>query len=253
MGVSWCASLPRVTVKTAAPKPITIIYPYYENPEFFNKQLAMWIWWPEHLLKHVAFIVVDDGSPVHPLETVLLDQAMPHTMRSFRIHEDVRWNWIAARNIAAHEAAEGWLLLTDIDHVIPVETLQACIYGDHRPDTIYGFSRVEYTGETREPHKNSWFLTREMFWKVGGYDEMLSGFYGSDGDWRRRCAKTAAMAILTDQLIRYERLGDSSTTRYLRKQPEDAAIQRIVAERRPGWKPRVLSFDYHEIALCLQS
>jgi hypothetical protein len=89
-----------------------------------------------------------------------------------------------------------------------------------------------------------------MFWKVGGYDEALSGHYGSDGDWRKRCAKVAPIQILSDRLIRHEYQDDSSTTRYRRKLPSDtAAVKRIVGARGPGWQPQTLSFDYAEIAL----
>ena len=86
-----------------------------------------------------------------------------------------------------------------------------------------------------------------MFWRVGGYDETLSGHYGTDGDWRRRCAATARMQILEDRLIRQEHDGDSSTTRYLRKQPEDAQVKHLVAARGTHWRPKTLSFPYHEV------
>lgn len=92
-----------------------------------------------------------------------------------------------------------------------------------------------------------------MFWRIGGYDEALSGYYGTDGDYRRRCAATAPIRILRDKLIRHEFFMDSSTTRYLRKQPEDSAVSRIVAQRGNGWKPLTLSFPYREIHLADRS
>jgi hypothetical protein len=136
-----------------------------------------------------------------------------------------------------------------MDHVIPESTAAAVIYGQHDPSVIYGFSRIEHTGEPLAPHPNSWLITRAMFWQVGGYDEALSGHYGTDGDWRRRCAATAPMAILSDRLIRHEYQADSSTTAYLRKQPQDAAVKRIVGLRGNGWRPKTLSFAHHEVSL----
>jgi hypothetical protein len=127
------------------------------------------------------------------------------------------------------------------------------VYGHHDPSTIYGFSRREYNGLSAAPHPNSWLMTREMFWKVGGYDEALSGHYGTDGDWRRRMAAVAPIHILTDRLIRHEYQQDSSTTAYLRKQPEDAAVKRIVAKRGKGWKPKTLSFPYEEVHLVQEA
>lgn len=244
MGRSWCADLPRVTPEqSGVPVHVTLIVPYYECPIFFARQLAHWQAYPEALRQHLSVIVVDDGSPEHPAIVANPDPVV----RIFRIHEDKRWNWIAARNIGAHRASDGWLLLTDMDHMVPTATLQAVICGVHLTDTIYGFSRVEHTGARIEPHKNSWLMTREMFWRVGGYDETLSGHYGTDGDWRRRCAKVAPMAILTSKLVRHEFVADASTTRYGRKQPQDLAVHTIVAARGRDWSPKVLSFPYQEV------
>jgi len=171
--------------------------------------------------------------------------------RLFRIEVDVRWNWLAARNIGAHRALSEWVMLTDIDHILTAETFDRLVYGVHLQHLIFRFSRREYgTQQPIHPHPNSWLMTKRMYWKVGGYDEALSGYYGTDGDYRRRCAATAPIRILTDELIRREHDGDSSTTHYRRKQPEDAAVKEIVRKRpRQGWKPKTLSFPYHEVKL----
>lgn len=250
MGTPWCSGLPLVSVpQSDVAKPVTLVLPYYENPRFLRQQLGWWGTYERHLASQLSVVLVDDGSPTSPAAGVLADLpvTLPVALRLFRLEVDVRWNWLAARNIGAKHAADGWVLLTDIDHVLPASTLSAIVYGQHHPGTIYGFSRIEHTGEALAPHPNSWLMTREMFWRVGGYDEALSGHYGTDGDWRRRCAATAPMAILADRLVRHEYQGDSSTTAYLRKQPEDAAVKRIVAGRRHGWRPTVHRFPYHEV------
>lgn len=248
MGTLWCAGLPIVTVpRCDTPKPVTLVMPYYENPQFLGQQLAGWLDLPDDLLRNLAVIIVDDGSPSSPAADVL--RGTRAAARLFRIAVDVRWNWLAARNIGMHHATDGWCLMTDMDHVVAADTLRAIVYGAHDPDVIYAFSRVEHTGERVTPHSASFLMTRDMFWKVGGYDEALSGRYGTDGDWRRRCATVAPMEVLSDALVRYEYVSDSSTTRYLRKQPEDAGVRRIIASRGKGWKPKVLSFPYAEASL----
>lgn len=240
----WCRDLPVVTVRRApARKRVTLCVPYYENPTFLQTQVDVWRGYAADLAAELSIVLVDDGSPMpcqKPTE-------LAASLRLFRIEVDVRWNWLAARNIGAHHADDGWLLLTDIDHVLPETTLRAVIEGAHDPKAVYAFSRREHTGAAAAPHSASFLMTRAMFWTIGGYDEALSGHYGTDGDYRRRLAAVAPLRVLTDELVRHEYVGDSSTVRYLRKQPEDAAVKRLVAARRPGWRPRVLSFPYHEV------
>lgn len=249
MGAPGCDDAPIIHVeKLPDARHVTVIYPYYENPHFFAKQLGYWSALPDHLRSHLRFIVVDDCSPANPAEQVVRSMDMPIALRLFRIEEDRRWNWLAARNIGFSHADDGWNVCSDIDHMIPEETFETIVYGKLDDQVIYRFSRREHTGQAIHPHPNSWLMTRSMYWKVGGYDETLSGLYGTDGDYRRRCAATAPIRILEDQLVRYEYQDDSSTTHYKRKQPEDAAVKRLVRARpRKGWKPKVLSFPYHQV------
>lgn len=248
VGRPWSEDLPRVTVpQSDQPKHIELIMPYYCNPDFLGQQIRWWQTFPVSLREHLSAIIVDDGSPATPAADVLRNTVLPIPIRLFRIDVDVRWNWLAARNIGFFHAPEGFCLVTDIDHVVPETTAMATVYGQHNTSTIYGFSRIEHFGQPLGPHPNSWLMTREMFWKVGGYDETLSGHYGTDGDWRRRMAATAPMHILTDRLIRHEYVGDSSTTHYRRKQPEDAAVKTLISRRSKGWRPKTLSFPYQEV------
>lgn len=249
-GVRGCDDAPVVQVPLGGPKHVTLVMPYYENPRMLRQQVLEWARFPRTLLAYFDVIIVDDGSPITPAVDVLRTcYPQPFPMKLFRIREDVRWNWIAARNIAMHEALPGWCVLTDMDHVVSRETFTALVHGEHDPKVIYRFSRREHTGEKIKPHPNSWFMTRAMFWKIGGYDEALSGHYGTDGDYRRRCAATAPIRILADELVRHEFVLDSSTTKYLRKQPEDRAVADIVGRRQPGWVPKTLTFAYDRVRL----
>lgn len=234
----------------SSPRRVTLIYPYYENPIFLETQLdhlANEI--PLELRRNLTLIIVDDGSPEHSAESVLLASHWSKIigLRLFRIDVDVRWNWLAARNIAAHNADTQWISLTDMDHVYPEDTLRCLVYGLHDPSIIYRFSRI---GDKTHPHPNSWFMTRDMFWQIGGYDEDASGYYGTDGDYRRRCAATAPVEIMDEPLELREYRNDSSTTRYGRKEMQDATGKQILRDKsRKGLPPRTLSFPHHEVAL----
>lgn len=247
MGRLWCDGFPTVTVpRTETPKPVTLIVPYYDNRAFFGAQVTRWATYPEPLLKWLSVIVVDDGSPRYPAVDVLRRHHWPACLRLFRLEVDVRWNWLAARNIGFHHAADGWCLVTDMDHVVTTDTLHAVVYSQHDPAIVYAFARREHTGPAVTPHSASFLMTRQTFWRIGGYDEALSGHYGTDGVYRREIVKHARIHLLPEALVRYEYVDDSSTSTYKRKQPEDAAVRKLVAARTPHWKPKVLSFPYHE-------
>lgn len=246
MASRWAETLPRVTIGRAVPKPVTLIWPYYQNAQFLQEQARHWQDCPDEVRPFISVIVVDDGSP----ERAVLPNEAPFPVALFRILQDIPWNWLAARNIGAYHAADGWMLLTDMDHVIPAETFRSLVEGAHDPSVVYVFARREHTGAVIQPHSASFLMTRQMFWRIGGYDEALSGHYGSDGDFRRRIATVAPMQVLPDYLVRYENVGDSSTTRYQRKLPADTtAVQQIVKARGPQWAPKTLSFTYERV-LC---
>ncbi len=241
----WCRDCPVVTVpRGQTPKRVTLVMPYYENPSFLRYQQDGWrALEDDHVCEHVSVIVVDDGSP----EPACLQTPLPFPVRLFRIETDIRWNWLAARNIGAHHADDGWLLLTDLDHVVPEETFRSLVFGRHDPAVVYAFSRYEHTGDPIAPHSASFFMTKKMFWKIGGYDERLAGFYGTDGLYRRRVAAIAPIHVLTESLMRYERIGDSSTTRYERKAAMDSGLKAKVASLPKHSPPKTLSFAYHEV------
>lgn len=241
----WCKDFPvREFAQSSIARPLTLVLPFYENQRFFEKQVEKWHSFSADLRQHLSAIVVDDGSP----EPARLPSSLPFPIRLFRIDVDVRWNWLAARNIGMHHARNGArVFLSDMDHVLPEETAEILVYGVPDPRVVYAFFRREHDGTQVTPHSATFFLTKETFWKTGGYDEALSGHYGTDGEFRRRLSRVARIEILPHWVERWEYVDDSSTARYARKQPEDAAVSRLVAARPQGWKPKVLSFPYHEV------
>lgn len=207
---------------------VTLIFPYYENAGMLARQLQHLAALPPGVKAHLHLVVVDDGSPDAPLGPQALTWMLATGLASaalYRIKVDVRWNWIACRNLAASRAPTDWILMTDIDHLVPVETLQRIQEHKISDRKVYRFSRVDAPALTPyKPHPNSWLMTRKMFDAIGGYDERFSGFYGTDGEFRDRVRATAQeIVILPEVLIRVPRevIADASTTRYQRKQPED--------------------------------
>lgn len=225
---------------------LTIALPYYENPAMLERHFSALEALPAALRGQLRLIVVDDGSPRSPA----VARPCGVDVELYRITVDVRWNQDAARNLGVHHAPDGWVLMTDIDHLVPVSTLQALTHGLLDEGTIYRFSRVsEPDMAGYKPHPNSWLMTKAMFERIGGYDERFAGLYGTDADFRDRVNAAAPVVMLPNYLVRVPReiTPDASTTTYLRKQPEDReGIPRVKAARAldPNWRPKRLTFPF---------
>lgn len=178
------------------PLGLSLVIAYYENPEMLAFQYHEWAKYPEALKRRIELIIVDDGSPLNPAVAVSRPGNLPQ-LSIFRILQDVPWNQDAARNIGAFEAEAPWLLLTDIDHVAPPETVEALLAMEKIPESFYSLGRIKFdSNEAREPHPNSYLMGKELYWKIGGHDEDFAGIYGKDFLFRKRAQRIATETAL---------------------------------------------------------
>lgn len=241
---------------------LTFICAFYENPGMLVEQQRTWRAYPGELKDRFHAIVVDDCSPTRPALPAVADTGIA-SFRLYRTGVDVRWNWLFGRNLGVSEATTPWVLLTDIDHVMPAETLRTILDEPLDDRCVYRFSRVDAPRSgpfdlsectPYKPHPNTWLMTRAMFERVGGYDERLSGCYGTDGEFRDRVtASSRAVVMRSDVMIRYSRevLADASTVGLTRKndRDNDADLRRRRDARAadPHWRPVRVSFPWERL------
>ncbi len=224
---------------------LTLIMPFYENAGMLALQYAGWAAWPQKLKDRMSVIIVDDGSP-SPAVDVERPAGLP-TLSIYRVMEDRPWHQHGARNLGAHVAGEGWLLLTDMDHVLTVNAAASLLkridMGKLSTGAVYMLDRVEAdTGlPTRaadgkpKPHPNSFVLTRDLYWRIGGYDEDYCGVYGTDGLFRSRAFTIGVRGHLKHvTLTRYWRdlVPDASTTSLERKSGREPNAKQTVKIRK---------------------
>lgn len=213
---------------------ISFVYAYYENPEMFLLQQRTWKNYSLELRKQMEVLVTDDCSKKYPILKAI-DHDNSYQLSVFRIQEKVAWNWLEARNIGAHHAKGKWILLTDMDHMVRGKVFHRLLkkLPDLNPEVVYQFSRCRAPGmEPYKFHNDSFLVTRDLFWKCGGYDEDYAGQYGTSGMFRRRLFQAAKGHILFHDLslVLYPRevIPDASTTNLARKNGRDPnAISRI--------------------------
>lgn len=222
---------------------LTLIMPYYNNPTMLALHYRVWSReWERQYADRTKFIIVDDGSVTEPAAAV--ERPGRLDIEIYRVTEDRPWHQHAARNLGAHVAPrEGWMLLTDMDHVLSPGAV--CQLFNKLPRLItlraYMLDRIEATtgrqtinpknGEPK-PHPNSFLMTRETFWEMGGYDEDFCGVYGTDRMFRERLPKP--LDVLGVPLTRYSReiIADASTRTLARKEGRPAGAKRDAARRK---------------------
>lgn len=232
---------------------LTVVMSYYDNPSMLQRQLRWMSNYHANVRHRLDYIVVDDGSPRWPAHDDEVDGSRVN-LRIYRIEVDVRWNQDAARNLGVHHAQTDWLLLTDIDHLIPEATIQFVMTEKLDGRVAYKFARLsEPKYEPYKTHPNSWLMSRALWDQTGGYDERLAGHYGTDGDFRDRVHACAArVEQLHVPIVRVPRevTPDASTTTLTRKDPADAAALRAVKAARDGhknWRPLNLTFPWRRV------
>lgn len=246
-------------------RPVTLVLPYYENPRMLYAQFWRLKELPPDVRTALHLIVVDDGSPTRQQQAswVFSLATLPAlaSIVLYRINVDVRWNWIAARNIGAHHASTDWLLMTDVDHLVPERTWREVMTRRLTDNYAYKFTREDAVAlephvrstHNPKPHPNTWLMTRETFLGAGGYDERFSGHYGTDGEFRTRIEKYTGrnpVPVIHSPVIRVPRelIADASTTTYTRKDPvlDRGHVKRIIAARGRA-KPLRLTFPYERV------
>lgn len=235
---------------------LSLVMPYYRNPGMLAHQYAVWADYPAPVKTQIEIVLVDDGSP-DPAMDVPRPAGLP-SLRIFRVLEDRLWHQHGARNLGAHQAAGPWLLMTDMDHVVPAESLaQLLSIVTAARDSFFTFHRLDAPDLTPKllhgqphPHQNTFAVRKTRYWAAGGYDEDLCGFYGTDGYFLQRLVRGAEITHLTDvPVVRYSRdvIPDASTRADREAGRRRGERQAVLSRRQQGAPTPVLQFPWARV------
>jgi len=179
---------------------LSIVIPVLDSKEVLRRQLLHFerIGLPDD----TELIIVDDGSDP-PLENT---SSLP--VRIHRTNDTRPWTWALARNAGARLAKGEYLLMFDVDHIVPRESLDFVRrFTGLKVQFIREFGVLEENGRVTQsrdtlarygwlggalrvgPLPNNFAMRKDLYWKLGGYREDRVGLpypQGEDRSWRSR-------------------------------------------------------------------
>jgi predicted glycosyltransferase involved in capsule biosynthesis len=175
-------------------KRLSLIVSVLESYEVVRRQLLHL----ERLLTpECELILVDDGSSP-PLQATCDSVSKTFAFSLYCTNDRRPWTQPRARNLGSRLASAEKLLFFDIDHILSKEILAESL--NYRGDRLFWIRRPGILDERGEivtdplvlarhglkgedgpsVHGNSFMIRKELFHRLGGYDERFCGRYGGD-------------------------------------------------------------------------
>jgi len=176
---------------------LSIIIPVLNSPEIVRRSLLHYD--KMSLSDDVEILYIDDGS----------DPPVSGVCKGLSIYQtnDFRdWTWALARNFGAKKAKGEYLLMTDLDYIIPKNVIEYARnfkgdrlrfkrefgvldeHGNFTQDVetllSYGLlpERIPKRGVKMPPHPNNFCIRKDLYWEMGGYREDRVGWPYPQGE-----------------------------------------------------------------------
>ena len=158
---------------------------FYNQPEMLKKHLEHWESYPNSVQK----IIVDDCSKQKKLPA-----GIPNDICVYRITDDIQWNQTGARNLLYFCSEKLITFSSDIDHVLPCQSLLKLASLDFDSELSVHFLDRQFISlkniSVRRKMHSSFALHTNTYMALSGHCEELAGNYGGvDASWTALCKK----------------------------------------------------------------
>ena len=171
-------------------KKLTIYFPYYNRPDYLQKQLENYSKMSPEIKDKITLFIVDDGSMKSPAVDVIKNFKGKLHIILYRINIDIPWNAAEANNLAFSKVQTDYVFRTDIDIMFLEDDLNKLFNIDLKKGIFYTFNRrhPDCKKSIGSP-PNIYLIHKDDYWKTNGYNEYFSGSYGDDIEFLPRLNK----------------------------------------------------------------
>lgn len=157
---------------------MSVIWAVYGQPEIMEKQWESLRRLPPLVKARLELVVVDDHG--RPEATIPDDIVESFPCQLLRVEKDIPWNQMGARNLGMHVCRSRVAVMLDPDMVPNTLTWDRLLNQARllRKGTVVKFSLRYLDGRPEHTSPNTWIITKEDFWEIGGYDEDYAGNKG---------------------------------------------------------------------------
>jgi GT2 family glycosyltransferase len=191
----------------------------------------------------MKLIIVDDGSVVQPAIDVIQEIGDPD-IQLYKVVDDLGFNSHGARNLAMKVTDKDWNLMIDLDVIVQPRLINTIRNIAKDVDTAYYCSIIDRI-RGKKYHSlrfiNHLLIHRELFWRIGGYDEEFVGYYHGDGEFIESLGRVGNLILSLDleiDIIEFMNRKPSEHDKSELEPIEDMVYKRIV-EKRFSEKPSI--------------